>query len=149
MPGAWSTSCCTPSPPRPRRAHDRHGAERSGRSSGLLGWMPFPERSGGSGMTLTVTGTDQHRAWQQRVLPPVEQVRPGVFSIPVPIPDNPLRYTLSYAFLDDSGVLLVDPGWDAPQSRAALADGLRAAGATAEGVTCDGLAPLHPGHPRV
>ena len=59
---------------------------------------------------MTVTGEAQHRAWQQRVLPPVEKVRPGVWSIPVPIPHNPLRYTLAYAFLDDTGVLLVDPG---------------------------------------
>src|SRR3954467_9765650 len=30
---------------------DRYGAERSGRSSGGQGWMPFPERSGGGGMS--------------------------------------------------------------------------------------------------
>jgi glyoxylase-like metal-dependent hydrolase (beta-lactamase superfamily II) len=84
---------------------------------------------------MIVTGEAQHWAWQQRVLPPVEQVRPGVWSIPVPIPHNPLRYTLSYAFLDDPGVLLVDPGWDSAESRDALSAGLRLAGATVADVT--------------
>jgi len=84
---------------------------------------------------MIVTGEAQHRAWQQRVLPPVEQVRPDVWSIPVPIPHNPLRYTLSYAFLDDTGVLLVDPGWDSAESRDALTAGLRRAGATVADVT--------------
>ena len=31
---------------------------------------------------------------------------------PVPIPDNPLRYVLSYLIEHDAGVLLVDPGWN-------------------------------------
>ena len=84
---------------------------------------------------MIVTGEAQHWAWQQRVLPPVEQVRPGVWSIPVPIPHNPLRYTLSYAFVDDPGVLLVDPGWDSAESRDALTAGLRRAGATVADVT--------------
>ena len=34
-------------------------------------------------------------------LPPVERVRPGLWSIPVPIPNNPLRYVLVYAFETD------------------------------------------------
>ncbi|WP_034215489.1 MBL fold metallo-hydrolase [Actinoplanes subtropicus] len=84
---------------------------------------------------MIVTGEAQHRAWQQRVLPPVEQVRPGVWSIPVPIPHNPLRYTLAYAFLDDPAVLLVDPGWESDESREALTAGLRLAGAAVADVT--------------
>src|SRR4051794_35156433 len=35
-----------------RGRHERYGAKRSGRSSGAQGWMPFPERSGGGGMSL-------------------------------------------------------------------------------------------------
>jgi glyoxylase-like metal-dependent hydrolase (beta-lactamase superfamily II) len=77
----------------------------------------------------TVTGTAQWAAWQWRVLPPVEEVRPGVWSMPVPIPDSPLRYTLSYAFVGDHGVVIVDPGWDSAEGRAALTVGLASAGA--------------------
>jgi glyoxylase-like metal-dependent hydrolase (beta-lactamase superfamily II) len=95
---------------------------------------------------VIVTGAAQHQAWQQRVLPPVEQVRPGVWSIPVPIPDSPLRYTLSYAFLDDRGVLLVDPGWDTPEGRAALTAGLGTAGASIAGVSGVVITHVHPDH---
>ncbi|MFG1992097.1 MBL fold metallo-hydrolase [Actinoplanes sp. NPDC048988] len=96
---------------------------------------------------MIVTGTAQHRAWQQRVLPPVEQVRPGLWSIPVPIPDNPLRYTISYAFTgEDDGVLLVDPGWDSPAGRAALASGLSAAGAAVGDVAGVVVTHVHPDH---
>ncbi|MEV6493431.1 MBL fold metallo-hydrolase [Actinoplanes sp. NPDC051633] len=95
---------------------------------------------------MRVTGTAQHRAWQQRVLPPVEQVRPDLWSIPVPIPRSPLRYTLSYAFLDDDGVLLVDPGWDGPEGRAALTNGLEAAGTTLGDVAGVVVTHMHPDH---
>ena len=95
---------------------------------------------------MIVTGTAQRQAWQQRVLPPVEQVRPGVWSIPVPIPHNPLRYTLAYAFVDDGGVLLVDPGWDSPSGRETLTAGLRTAGATPGDVTGVVVTHVHPDH---
>jgi glyoxylase-like metal-dependent hydrolase (beta-lactamase superfamily II) len=95
---------------------------------------------------VIVTGTAQQRAWRERVLPPVEQVRPGVWSIPVPIPHNPLRYTLSYAFLEDDGVLLVDPGWDSAEGRAALTAGLEAAGTGTGDVDAIVLTHVHPDH---
>jgi glyoxylase-like metal-dependent hydrolase (beta-lactamase superfamily II) len=95
---------------------------------------------------MIVTGTRQQRAWQERVLPPVEQVRPGVWSIPVPIPHNPLRYTLSYAFLDDAGAVLVDPGWESPSGRAALTEGATAAGFRIADVTGVVLTHTHPDH---
>ena len=44
----------------------------------------------------------------------MERVTPGVWSVPVPIPDNPLRYVLSYLIEHAAGFVLVDPGWDAP-----------------------------------
>ncbi|MFF5288647.1 MBL fold metallo-hydrolase [Paractinoplanes globisporus] len=93
-----------------------------------------------------ITGEAQHEAWQRHVLPPVEQPRPGVWSIPVPIPDNPMRYTLAYAFADDAGLLLVDPGWDSPDGRRLLAEGLAAAGATPADVAGIVLTHIHPDH---
>src|SRR5579859_6145240 len=45
--------------------------------------------SGGAGAT-------QRYAWLENLLPPVEEVRPGLWSIPVPWPGSGLRYTLSY-----------------------------------------------------
>ncbi|GAB1644786.1 MBL fold metallo-hydrolase [Krasilnikovia sp. MM14-A1259] len=95
---------------------------------------------------LTVTGVAQQDAWRRRILPPVERVRPGLWSIPVPIPHNPLRYTLSYAFVGDADVVVVDPGWDTAQGRAALTDGLAAAGAAPTDVTGIVATHIHPDH---
>ncbi len=69
---------------------------------------------------MQVTGTRQREAWLAREFPPVEEVTGGVWSIPVPIPDNPLRYVLSYLIEHRSGFLMVDPGWNHPDSWTAL-----------------------------
>ena len=79
-------------------------------------------------VSFAVTGVVQKRAWQRRMLPPVERVRPGLWSIPVPIPDSPLRYVLCYALEHRTGVVLVDPGWPSDGSYDALAAGLRSCG---------------------
>ena len=68
--------------------------------------------------------------------PPVETVRDGLWSIPVPIPDNPLRYTLTYVFEAGAGQLVVvDPGWETAEGWDALVDGLASVGASPAGVT--------------
>ena len=77
---------------------------------------------------ITVTGTAQRQAWLSRVLPPVEQVRPGLWSIPTVFPDNPLRYVLSYAIRYDGGVALVDTGWPCEEAWDGLVAGLGEAG---------------------
>jgi len=61
-------------------------------------------------LAVVVTGTAQQAAWAARVPPPVEQARPGPWSVPTPIPDNPLHYVLSYWFQHAHGVVVVDPG---------------------------------------
>ena len=40
--------------------------------------------------------------------PPVERVVPGLWAVPVPIPNNPLGHTNVYAFETDRGPVLVD-----------------------------------------
>ncbi len=77
-----------------------------------------------------VTGTRQLEAWRQRVMPPVEQLAGDLWSIPVPIPNNPLRYVSSYAFAGGAGLVLLDTGWDADESWRALAAGLASIGAS-------------------
>lgn len=79
-------------------------------------------------MPLHVTGVRQRQAWREKVLPPVEKVRDGVWSIPVPIPENPLRYVLVYVLDSDDGPLLIDAGWDDDGSWAALQAGMRTIG---------------------
>jgi glyoxylase-like metal-dependent hydrolase (beta-lactamase superfamily II) len=96
---------------------------------------------------VVVTGKLQKEAWEKKVLPPVEEVRPGLWSIPVPIPDNPLRYVLVYALeLDGGGVALVDAGWDTDQAWKALSDGLAAAGGTMGDVRAVMVTHIHPDH---
>ena len=73
---------------------------------------------------VEVTGTAQKAAWSERVLPPVELVRPGLWSIPVPMPDSPLRYVLVYAIELPAGVAIVDAGWPTEESWQALVAGL-------------------------
>jgi glyoxylase-like metal-dependent hydrolase (beta-lactamase superfamily II) len=105
--------------------------------------MTLPKVTSG----LQVTGTAQREAWRARVLPPVEEVRPGLWSVPVPIPGHPLRYTLSYAFTsDDAGAVIVDPGWDSADSRQALTAGLAAAGVTLRDVAGVVVTHIHPDH---
>jgi glyoxylase-like metal-dependent hydrolase (beta-lactamase superfamily II) len=95
---------------------------------------------------VTVTGTAQKDAWARRELPPVERVRPGLWSIPVPIPINPLRYVLVYAFELDSGIALVDAGWDTADAWDALTAGLAALGGAVEDVQAVVVTHIHPDH---
>ena len=76
-----------------------------------------------------VTGTRQLAAWQERVMPPVEQLAGDLWSIPVPIPNNPLRYVSSYAFASGGGLVLLDTGWAADTAWDALVAGLASIGA--------------------
>ncbi len=85
--------------------------------------------------TVEITGTAQHEAWQTRALPPVELLRTDLWSIPVPIPHNPLRYVNIHAFaLADGGLGLLDAGWGSEESWEALRDGLASIGGAVEDV---------------
>ena len=53
--------------------------------------------------------------------------------MPVPIPDSPLRYTLTYLIAAGSGLVVVDPGWTSEAGWQALAEGLKAAGSWCNG----------------
>ena len=78
---------------------------------------------------LAITGTLQREAWLRRVMPPVEQLTGDLWSIPVPIPDNPLRYVSAYAFGTGEGLVLIDAGWGTEESWQSLQAGLRSIGA--------------------
>jgi glyoxylase-like metal-dependent hydrolase (beta-lactamase superfamily II) len=101
----------------------------------MTGSQGAPARSAPVIGPVTVTGVAQREAWQAREMPPVEQVRSGVWSVPVTIPDNPLRYTLCYLLLSDTGAVVVDPGWDSGRGWQDLMAGFEAAGLPADRVT--------------
>ena len=76
-----------------------------------------------------------------RELPEVTSPRPGVWSIPVPIPGTSLGWVFVYALVGDAGTWLVDAGWDTPDSREALEAGLVTAGSSLPEV--DGVLVTH------
>ncbi len=118
------------------------------------GWRPTPSTPtvGTTGpctvpVVVVITGTVQKDSWDLNVLPPVEQVRPGLWSIPVPIPNNPLRYVLVYAFeLRGGGVALVDAGWNTDEAWNSLNDGLATAGGSINDVRAVMVTHIHPDH---
>ena len=81
-----------------------------------------------------------------RTSPPVEEVRADLWSVSVPIPDSPLRYTLTYLIAAQDGLVVVDPGWDTDAGWNALAEGLKAAGVSPADVTGIVVTHIHPDH---
>jgi glyoxylase-like metal-dependent hydrolase (beta-lactamase superfamily II) len=79
-------------------------------------------------------------------LPPVERVRSGLWSLPVPIPASPLRYVLTYVFEVPGGVVVVDPGWNSPEAFDTLKAGLAGIGAALTDVRGVLVTHLHPDH---
>jgi glyoxylase-like metal-dependent hydrolase (beta-lactamase superfamily II) len=95
---------------------------------------------------MRVTSRAQLEAWQKRELPPVEEVTSGVWSVPVPVPDNPIRYVLCYLIEHQSGVVMVDPGWNHPDGWNALTAGLDQCGIPLSSVTAVLVTHVHPDH---
>ncbi|MFB4277367.1 MULTISPECIES: MBL fold metallo-hydrolase [unclassified Nonomuraea] len=70
----------------------------------------------------------------------------GVWSVPVPIPGNPLGYTLVYAVESPKGHVLVDAGWNHPDAWDALSGGLAALGIDVTTVSGVVVTHFHPDH---
>ncbi|MBV9660711.1 MAG: MBL fold metallo-hydrolase [Acidimicrobiales bacterium] len=79
-------------------------------------------------------------------LPPVERVRPGLWSVPVPIPNNPLGYVLVYVFETDRGPYLIDAGWNTDDAYGTLVDSLEQAGYDIKRVQGVLVTHIHPDH---
>ncbi|MFI6801971.1 MBL fold metallo-hydrolase [Streptosporangium canum] len=95
---------------------------------------------------VTAANEAQRAAWRGGGFPEVERVRPGLWSIPVPIPINPLRYVLVYALELPDGVAIVDAGWDTDEAYGALAAGLGTAGYEVTDVKAVLVTHIHPDH---
>ncbi|WP_308280011.1 MBL fold metallo-hydrolase [Streptomyces iranensis] len=65
--------------------------------------------------------------------PRLTRVRPGLWSLPIPLP-GPLGHVLVYVLETDAGPYLVDAGWDTEEGWSALTAGLRALGTRVEDV---------------
>ncbi len=93
-----------------------------------------------------VASEAQREAWRAGLLPPVEKVAPGLWSIPVPIPMTGLRYVLVYALELPNGVAVIDAGWDTEEAWAALVAGLATAGYAPADVRAIMVTHIHPDH---
>ncbi|MFJ9430091.1 MBL fold metallo-hydrolase [Streptomyces sp. NPDC101490] len=82
----------------------------------------------------------------QESTPQVTEHGGGVWSLRVPIPDNPLGHTLVHVLDTDRGPVLVDTGWDDPASWAELAGGLAALGIAPADVHGVVITHHHPDH---
>lgn len=89
---------------------------------------------------------EQWESWSQKVLPPVEDLGGGVWSIPVPLPLEALRYVLVYALELSDGVALIDAGWDTEEAWNALTQGLARAGYDIKDVRAVLVTHIHPDH---
>ncbi|MFE7772561.1 MBL fold metallo-hydrolase [Streptomyces sp. NPDC057445] len=70
----------------------------------------------------------------------------GVWSLRVPIPDNPLGHTLVHVLDTARGPVLIDTGWDDPASWTALAGGLDALGIPVADIHGVVITHHHPDH---
>ncbi|MER7790979.1 MBL fold metallo-hydrolase [Streptomyces sp. NPDC097640] len=70
----------------------------------------------------------------------------GVWSIPVPIPDNPLGHTLVHLLDTDRGPVLIDTGWDDPTAWDTLTAGLAACGTSVSAIHGVLITHHHPDH---
>jgi glyoxylase-like metal-dependent hydrolase (beta-lactamase superfamily II) len=80
------------------------------------------------------------------LVPQVADHGGGVRSLRVPIPDNPLGFTLVYVVDTDRGPVLVDTGWDDPESWDTLTAGLAALGTAVGEIHGVVITHHHPDH---
>jgi len=86
--------------------------------------------------------TDRH-AWER---PGVEEVSPGVYRIPLPLPGNVLHAVNIYAITGPGGICLIDAGWSRTEAMDALERGLATLGASLPDVTSVLSTHVHPDH---
>lgn len=75
---------------------------------------------------------DAARAWTE---PGVYEVAPGVYRIPLPLPNDGLRAVNVYAITDGTELVMIDSGWALDEARDQLQAALKAVGAELADVT--------------
>ncbi len=93
------------------------------------------------------TSPVQAAALRAGALPPVEEVRPGVWTLAVPFHGGVPAATLAYVVEDTAGDLtVIDPGWSGDGSLTELRAGLRTIGRSLEDVALVAVTHLHADH---
>ena len=74
------------------------------------------------------------------------EIRPGIYQLKIPIPDNPLEYTNSYLVQGDGKCLLIDPGMNTDAAFDVLQKELTEIGVTFADITQIVVTHFHPDH---
>jgi len=78
--------------------------------------------------------------------PALEEVADGIYRCPLPLPGDALRAVNAYLLRCDQGWLLIDCGWDRPESRVGLEAALGRLGASVKQVTAIFATHVHRDH---
>lgn len=90
---------------------------------------------------------DHAAAWAQRRTPAVVEVRPGIWSVPMPLSGHPIRYSIGYLLEASAGrLLLVDAGFGSGECWRTLGTALDAMGAGVCDIDGVLLTHNHPDH---
>lgn len=76
----------------------------------------------------------------------VYRVTDEVFRIPLPLPQDGLQAVNVYVLVGDRGLTLIDAGWDVPQARVLLQQGIEAIGHTIGDISAFLITHLHRDH---
>ncbi len=93
------------------------------------------------------TSAAQFQAATGDGVPPLEEVRDGLYCYGLRQPGKLPHYTLSYVLLDDAGgVHIIDPGWDSDENWALFGETLATLGRSESDVASVTVTHLHPDH---
>lgn len=96
---------------------------------------------------LKATSAGQLEAFKGGSSPDPEEIRPGIWAVPLRIPRGRIRYVLTYLVLDaHDDVHVVDAGWDSDQNLATLSDALRHIGRAVTDISSVTITHMHPDH---
>lgn len=96
---------------------------------------------------VEITGVEQQRAWRERVSPPVEQLAPDVWSVPVDCSEYAIRYTFCYILTGaQNDFVVLDPGLDTPKGRAQLLSAIATIGLRLEHLSAIVVSHFHADH---
>lgn len=96
--------------------------------------------------TMNQTTPPPHAVPADIPVPGPSEVGQGIWSLPVPLPGNPLRYVVPYALEVPGGLVLIDAGWDDDEPWQALQSGLAFMGASPADVRGVLVTHAHPDH---
>jgi len=96
---------------------------------------------------MKATSAAQLEAGRRGVVPPLEQIRPTIWALPLSMPSSDLRYVISYLVMDtDRAIHVIDAGWDSDENWVTVLHALKAIGAGISDVRSVTLTHLHRDH---